>query len=204
MLDPEKIVSLKLIRQHTRTDDVTAVSDELLSQYRKAALEAAEAYTGMGFLNQRTIDELIEQPPFDPGNVMWRHQLPYFHHRARFTFAAPLAYLYGTGKTETIPVEVGGNTAKLPKNMTILQFGDSRCEARQRQVRFQYKAGFVCESGIPATVAIGVMKYIAHQLENAGDVYVPAGGINASAGSANPAVASGAIELWRQAVPAAI
>jgi hypothetical protein len=43
----DEYVSIDLIRRHTKTDDIPAVTDEQLKLYRAAAVEAAEFYSGL-------------------------------------------------------------------------------------------------------------------------------------------------------------
>jgi hypothetical protein len=46
-LDWSGRLSIDMIRQHTKTDDIPGVTDDQLLIYRASAVEAAEAYTGM-------------------------------------------------------------------------------------------------------------------------------------------------------------
>src|SRR5262245_49243644 len=52
-------LSLDMVRQHTKTDDTPGVTDDMLSLYREAAIEAAELYTGMLLSGKKTVTEAI-------------------------------------------------------------------------------------------------------------------------------------------------
>ncbi len=65
----EKLVPLSMIREHTKTDDVETVSDDLLRFYRTAALQAADQYLGISVTSTRWVSETVEQPPFRHSDI---------------------------------------------------------------------------------------------------------------------------------------
>lgn len=206
--DYEKLLSMELVREHTKTDDVMSVSDAQLSLYRKAALQAAEKYTGLLFTGQRVIQEVVNYP-----GSFWEGNNYFFEHRARYAFAQPFAFLYGdrARAIEQITVTVGSNIARLTNHPG--DFGQgccNPCNARSNPM-LQYVAGYACEDDIPAAIALGALKYIAHVIENAGDLVIATtpSGVPNSRGvgvmeAANPALASGALDIWRTVVDTAI
>ena len=60
-LDWSERLSIDMIRQHTKTDDVPAVTDDQLKLYRDAAIEAAEMYTGLLLSCQKSVVEPIQK-----------------------------------------------------------------------------------------------------------------------------------------------
>lgn len=208
--DMELVLSLDLIRAHTKTDDVPAVSDAQLVLYRKAAIEAAQKYTGLLLTKRQAITEAVNLQGIAANRY---RQLNHFYHTARMPFALPLAYFYGHRNEPPVqvPVIVGERKVKLP--LLIDDFGVNSCCnpcATPVQARLLYSAGFSCESEIPAAIALGALKYVAHLIENPGDIAYA----NTAAGNladvasmdkvANPAWASGAIEIWRSVVDHAV
>jgi len=206
--DLEQILSIELIREHTKTDDIISVSDAQLQLYRRAAIQAAEKYTGMFFTGQRVMQELVTYP-----GSFWNSANYYFEHTTKYSFAQPFAYLYGDTSRgiEQVPVAVGSRTVRLTNHPG--DFGAGCCNPCKQpsQPMLQYTAGFSCENDIPAAIALGALKYITHVIENLGDVVIavtPSGSPNNRGVSiteaANPALASGAIDIWRSAVDHAI
>jgi hypothetical protein len=194
----EQILSLEMIRHHTKTEDMLTVLDEQLSLYRRVALEAAEKYTGLLFTGQRVISEPVEQPM-----SYWssRRISGTFTHQAKHMFAQPMAYLYGQiGRApQTIGVRIG--TSQVQISYHPEGYGLDCCNPCKQndQLMLQYTAGYICESDVPAAVAMGALKYIAHLISNPGDNNT--GGVYSAKGStgqkSNPALASGAIDIWR-------
>jgi hypothetical protein len=205
--DIEAILSLALVREHCKVDDNMTVSDAILSLYRKAAIEAAEAYTGLFISRQQYVTEYV------PNKQMNYEQPEYqFVFKTKRAFASEIAWYYGfEGITpEQIRVRIGTKKAILP----IIQanFGFNCCKPghTSEQGQFMYLAGYDCLDSIPAAFALGALKYIAHVIENPGDLVVAATESGAIARglvvgtAANPVIASGAAEIWRMMVPDSI
>jgi hypothetical protein len=195
--DFEKILPLSLIRTHTKTEDVITVTDEQLSLYRAAAIQAAEKYTGLFFGGQRVLVEPVKQP-----FSFWEMPGRYFTHKTRFPFAEPFAYLFGdpSRAIERLPVVVGTNEARIAYHPGDMGIGCCNPCRDKAQLQIQYVAGYSTESDLPAGLAIGALKYIAHLIENPGDAIRRSNSTQALAlnlDANNPALASGAIDIWR-------
>ena len=71
-------LSIEIIRQHTKTDDVAGVSDEMLEIYRQTAVEAAQQYTGALLTGQLVVTEAIQGPSrLKLGKLTYKHRLQY-------------------------------------------------------------------------------------------------------------------------------
>lgn len=199
--DLERILPLELIRQHTKTDDVETVSDEQLVLYRRAAFETAERYTGRRFLGQTTVQEVLSQPPGTGAGYGYSENGGFWYHDTKQAFALPFAYIFGDGQTQEIPVTIGSRRVRLPFHPGDFGFGCcAPCKTRKERL-IQYTAGYQCEEDIPAAFVLGCLKYISHVIENPGDGVT---GSNTSnrlianfSDSNNPALASGALDMWR-------
>jgi hypothetical protein len=198
--DLEALLPLALVREHTKTDDVPAVTDALIALYRLAALEAAEAYTGLMLSGRRVVTEDVRLPQTHVGG-MRRH----FIHRTKYQIAEPLAWFYGFagGAPHQILATVEATEVRLP--VLISDFGMGCCNpcSGSSGSKLMYSAGFSCADRVPAAFRLGALKYIAHAIENPGDLVAT---VNESGGTRqggagltanNPALASGAIDIWR-------
>ena len=201
--DAEKILPLDLVRQHTRTDDVMTVSDELLMLYRDSALQAAQEYTGIPIRERQTVTEPVSIPR-RRHHAFYDNRANYFTHKIGGIFAMPQVYFYGGRSVgvQTIMVAVNTREIRLP---VPVDFGIGCCNpcADADTPRIQYVSGYSCEADIPAAIAHGALKYIAHSIANAGDTVEKLGGF-LTGREVSPALASGAIEIWRSAMPEAV
>lgn len=225
--DYEAILPLELIREHTKTDDVPSVTDAQLTLYRRAALQAAARYTGLLLDARKTVTEEVEPPAvYRPSGYGYGGGYGYGHHggtpegtyfmyELRHPVAEPTVYYYGLQSSRTpevVGVEVGSRIVRLPRRHNSFGLGCCNpCSDGAGTARVMYVAGYGCLSEVDASVSLGALKYIAHVIENPGDqvVLTTAGGRTQSTGltvtdSSNPALASGAIEIWRAAVGDAI
>ncbi|UPT53285.1 head-to-tail connector complex protein [Synechococcus phage Ssp-JY38] len=209
--DADLILPIQLIRQHTKTDDVPHVTDELLRTYRRSALEAASQYTGLLLTEQR----VIKQDASSKHNALRARRRGYYTVDLEFPTVDGLVYMYG-GKSEatpsvrTIKVAPGATQVRVPVDHYYIDMqpccGDpcnwkDPCNAG---VTLMYRAGLGCEQDIPACIVMGALKYIAWTIENPGD-YVDSAmrtlpGMNTETGPNNAAWMSGAIEEWRLCV----
>lgn len=206
--DYDEILPLELVREHTKTDDVPAVGDATLKLYRKAALQAAEKYTGIVLTARKPMTEQVSQPT--NGHKLKARE---FRFTLRHPVAEPFVYYYGLpGDQAPRQVAVKPNSREIYLPIMHSGFGMGCCNPRGSEGcgMIQYVAGLACLSDAPAAIALGALKYIAHVIENAGDNVVvtnAAGGMNTSAGTsaaADPALASGAIDIWRSALDDAL
>ncbi|MGY2987707.1 hypothetical protein [Bradyrhizobium sp. USDA 4508] len=200
-----KGLSIDMIRQHTKTDDVPGVSDEQLELYRMSSIEAAELYTGMLLAGQRTVVEPIQHPPSGrPGKLTYRMRL-------RYPVADGLVYLYGsTHPADNIVFQVPPNTRsiRVPIRSGLLDLSNccDPCATHflNRGMMVAYKAGFRCMEDVPSGIVVGCLQYIAWIIEHPGDELMTQrnrkdnstkiGGVS---GSNNIAMVSGALESWR-------
>lgn len=205
--DLEKILSIELIREHTKTDDVLGVTDQQLELYRKAALEAASSYTGFLLTGRKIIQEDVVLP-----EVSYRPRFEYenqtgFEHKTKYLVSDNYVFYYGVRGQRPARVMVKPDTNLLLLPKSHFSFGLCHPESKGTAL-VQYVAGFSCEENIPGAVALGALKYITHVMMNPGDntQVTNLAGTLASSGvnleqANNPAWASGAIEIWRSAVP---
>lgn len=206
--DLEKVLPLELIREHTKTDDVMSVSDFQLTLYRQAALEAAQIYTKLMLFGRRVMWDEVHPPIFTNHN---KHNARYFTHEAESAFAERTAWFYGLANIKPVQVKTtpGTTLVRLPRSHDPIGSCCDPCGSTG-VARLQYVSGFESEAAIPALIKIGTLKYIAHLVENPGDLVITssASGGTSSGGSnsetANPALASGALDIWRSVVGDAI
>jgi hypothetical protein len=199
-------LSLDTIRHHTKTDDVPGVTDEQLTLYRAAAIEAAEMYTGMLLAGQKTIIEPVQGPSRPrPGKYTYKHEL-------RYPTADGMVYLYG-GQTAAdnrkFMVPPGSRVIQVPivKDYIDLSCPCAPCAqpwALNGGMMAAYKAGFKCADDVPAGIVLGCLQFLAWIVEHPGDELLTQrnrkdnstkiGGVS---GSNNIAMVSGALETWR-------
>jgi len=199
------------MRRHTKNEDIPAVGDEQLEFYRKSAIEAAEHYTGQLLTGQRMITEPVQGPnQFKPWKTTYRHRL-------RYPVAGDKVYLYGgtdMSANTVIPVVPGTSTLNIPIRVTTIDTtnccdpcaGPSPLNAG---MMVMYLAGYKCVEEVPAGIIHGMLQFIAWAVEHPGDELLTVRNrtdksVKGIWGSNNIALASGAIETWRQYDPEAI
>ena len=204
----EEIVPIATIRAHTKTNDVPAVTDAQLALYREAAFESAEQYTGLLLRVRRQIIEHVVLPTFDAthhGAITVRR---WVKHRLRWGSADGVVWVYGGthGRlTQRIDVAPGAREVRIPTAFLPVDQDECcrPCSVRSNEARVLYNAGF-SPGMIPAGIKIGVLKWIAWTIENPGDVFRAVDDtLSRSSGTAlrgtnNTALASGALDQWRQ------
>lgn len=202
-MDWESILPLELIREHTKTDDVPQVSDTQLRLYRRAALEAAQEYTGLLVTGQKVITEDASPPDFTYRKA---YQGAWFNHETSHPFAQNFVWYYGlkSMSPQRVPVEIGATVVRLPRQFDDFGMGCCNPCGSSGLARIQYVSGFSCEEDIPAAISLGALKYVAHVIENPGDLITAMTSSGGKIGTglgvgepANPAWASGAIDIWR-------
>jgi len=208
--EPEAILSLELIRQHTKSDDVIRVPDNLLSLYRDAALQAAESYTGMLLRQQQVVTQDVSR---ELDILVTRPRRPYYKVRLEYPTVDGVLYLYGGWPmldVVTIHAEPGDTTVRVPFQHHALDMSPccrpSHCGTPRPAnfgVKLMYRAGLTDEQAIPASIRMGALKYIAWAINNPGDEAlsgVNQSNVNPQAGRNNAAWQSGAVEEWRLCV----
>jgi hypothetical protein len=201
--DLESICALSLIRQHTKTDDVPSVTNELLKFYRRAAFEAAEKYTGMILSEARRVEEVVSKSS---------GRRSYITYSLKYPSSDGLVYVYGSvnGISDQM-IRVGAGERKIridwvPSHMDLASCCAEPHSGRRGpslpQAIVMYKAGISCKDDVPATIISGVLRYIAFSIMNAGDEILTvrnraSKGDVGIIGSNNVALLSGALEMWR-------
>ena len=196
-------LSMDMIRQHTKTQDVPGVTDEQLALYRDAAVEAAELYTGLLLTGQRTVVEPIQGPAkVRPGHNTYRFRL-------RYPVADGMVHIYGSPWPQDnvgFRVPPGSRTIKVPLRKDVIDLSNccDPCAANHINggMMAAYRAGFACPDDVPAGVVLGMLQFIAWTVEHPGDEYLSVrnaerSGGGAAQGTNNIAMASGALETWR-------
>lgn len=205
-LDWSGRLSIDMIRQHTKTDDIPGVTDDQLLIYRAAAVEAAEAYTSMLLSCQRMVTQSAEGPP------MSRYGRTTYKIRLRYPVADGIVYFYG-GKfgndNATIRVPIGTRKLTLPVRYGMLDLSNCCDPCAQRGsgnvndgMMVMYKAGFKSANEVPNLVVLGCLQYIAWVIEHPGDEILTVRNrrdarSEGAQGTNNIAIASGALESWR-------
>lgn len=203
-IDPDKFVTLDLIRAHTRQDDLAGVQDQLLALYRLTAMEAATDYTGVNWFRLVEITEAIKPRQI---TSLFGIQRP---RRITVTYKPSEPYFEVRNGIQSVMID----NISLEKSFvlpTMLDCSTMDCgcgnSSMQSPLSVVYKSGTKTCEKYPPGLVLGAMKMIAWLLENPGDelnfVESPAGrsvgvGANLLKGTNNAAYASGAIEEWRR------
>ena len=206
-------LSLDTIREHTKTDDVPAVTDSQLRLYRRASIESAEHYTGLMLAGQRNILEPIQGPSrVRPGHTHYNHKLQ--HPVADgwvYLYGSPAPYYFHDNVTFRVPI--GTRTIKVPIRTGLLDMSNCCDPCSTHNINAgqmaAYKAGFASPDDVPAGVVLGCLQFMAWVVEHPGDELLTSrnrleGRAGAVAGSNNIALVSGALEIWRQYDPEAV
>ncbi len=209
-LDWSARLSIEMIRQHTKTDDVPGVTDDQLKLYRDAAIEAAEFYTGMLLSCQKTVTEPIQGPSSPkPGKTTYRHRL-------RYPTTDGIIQVYGgrdTMDNRTFVVPPGSTVIRVPIRTGYLDNSNccDPCSSHHLNggLMAMYRAGFIDPDKVPAGIVLGCLQFLAWIMEHPGDeLLTQRNKLEAKAqgvqGTNNIAVASGALETWRMYDPEAI
>ena len=196
----EEALPLKLIRQHTKSDDDLRVDDSLLSIYRNAAIEAAEVFTGRVWAGLKTISEHIGQimPPsrFKKPRPI-KLQYPVYDGLVTLTggkLANPVQILTSKGSRKIIPPILSMNLEGSCCNPCGADFNSG--------IIATYKTGVNGASDIPNGVFLGCLIFFAWQIGNPGYQLMTMADSstrynNGISGTNNAIFASGAAEQWR-------
>lgn len=207
--DFEALLPLELIREHTKTDDVPSVSDALLVLYRQSALEAAQEYTGLLFAERQVMTEDVRPPEYRPN----RGHARTFNYTLGHATCDGRVWFYGKKNQAPQLLQAVPGTKSVELPVDHMDFGMGCCNpcGGEALAGVMYVAGFADITRTPAALRLGALKYIAHAVMNAGDNVIQhtVSGSTSSSGStlqdaSNPALASGAIEIWRSMVRDAV
>jgi len=194
-VDFSEALSLRLIRQHIKADDDPLVTDELLTIYRGAALEACEAYTGRIFSKMKTVIEDIGTD----SDLRRRKNKTFVTLRYPSVDGEVKVFGGAMGKTITVRAKPGAKRISIPlfsENINCC----NPCDDNEG-VKALYRTGVSCEKDIPYNIIVGVYKYIAWLVAHPGDELVTvrdkAAIERTGVGGTNwVAWASGAIQDW--------
>ena len=211
--DLERFLPIDLIRIHTKTADIPTVTDEQLRLYRKAAFEEAMRYSSLLVGPLQLITEHVKMHKvrsnisgMNIAAATHRHQKI----KTKFQVMRPDVFFYGTGAPVLVPTEPGTRFVDIPMAGEFMgnALGGNCCApctqgngSGANGARVMYHAGYACENDVPAGIVVGMLKYIAWQVQNPGDVYMNVRnslntGETSSRGTNNAAWASGALEVW--------
>lgn len=207
--DFKSLLSIDLIRVHTKTDDIPSVTDEQLQLYRDAAVESAEQYTGRVLSKIQSVTEPID---FKINNrALYRG---YTDYNLKYPTTDGIVYFYGA-MTQQVQIRPGTRKVRIPVMAALLDLSSACCRDNDRggwvllNLMALYKTGFATVEDIPKGIILGCLKYCAWCITHPGDELVSvrnkdttSGGL--MVGTNNIAFASGALELWRQYDPEAI
>lgn len=206
-LDAESVLPLASIRAHTKTDDVVSVPDAQLELHRSAAIEAAEQFTGLAIRARRRITERVGLPLPPATSFGPRRQRDHVH-RLKGGSADGVVYAFGSEGArldQIVPVPIGATEVRLPASLFGLTLDRccDPCGGSGGVLTVSYVVGFRSAGDIPAGVRLGMLKFIAWSIENPGDVMRTVDGATGRTdgvlqGSNSVALASGALEMWRQ------
>lgn len=222
--DIEAILPLDLVKVHCKIDDLPGITDDQLSLYRAAALEAAELYTGRKWIRRERVEQAIASPRFrslaQVAIARLTVELDYLPINGVVniygTGTQPLYWLLGVpmpfmrnNEITTIKLPPGVQSFEMQNDLMFHSSGVSNgnCFGMEDNLNFQqqgikavYIAGPPSPEKIPSGLKLGCLKYIAWSIENPGDQFVPmvVRQVGVTTVSNDPAFSSGAIDEWRR------
>jgi len=204
-LNWDEYLDIKLIREHTRTDDVPGVTDAQLRLYRAAAVEAAEFYSGMVLSKQQVFSEIIDLPKLRPGKE-------YFTIKLKRPTSDGILYIYGNGQyPDTVHITPNTRKVRLQNRYYAPDMSNccDPCAKATNGLRVMYRAGFSCPERVPPGILLGILQFVAWVVEHPGDEVLAMRNTLSARGGAligtnNIALISGALESWRQFDPEAV
>jgi hypothetical protein len=198
-IDLDGILSVKIIREHTKTDDNPSVSDEVHLLYRSAAIEAAENYTGRKLASNGVHIQELASPT--------RRRRSRARYTVRLDYPAVDGQISIYGGSLLSPIKInsapGAMEIEVPHINEVIEGCCRPCgDVSNFGIKAMYRIGLKSCGEIPAGIVMGCLKYIAWCIANRGDelvtmkngASVQTSGIS---GTNNAAWASGAIEEWR-------
>lgn len=222
--DIEALLPLSLVKTHCKIDDLPGITDEQLSLYRQAALEAAELYTGKKWIRRERIEQAIESPRF---RTVAQAAIARIMVALDYLPINGVVNVYGTGNQPLYWLDGMQlpfmrqdyfTTIKLPPGVQEFEMqndhmfysagvgagfcygGEDDRSFQQQGLKCVYVAGPPSLDKIPGGLKLGALKYIAWSIENPGDQFVPmvVRQVGVTTVSNDPAFSSGAIDEWRR------
>ena len=190
----EAMLPLEMIRAHTNLIDCISTPDNLLILHRDAAFEAAQRYTGLWFRGKRWQTEQVK---------LVRKYRPKVVHKLKYPPLDGNIYLYGGtiggAKVVRVAIDACAVTIQVP---SLSSYEFNRCCdpcAAQDQDRLAYWTGLECAADFPPGIREGMLKFIAYNVSNTGEVGTASvGGSVLRPVVQDPVVASGAGAMWHQ------
>jgi len=199
-LDWDSYLSIELIRQHTKTDDIPAVTDEQLRFYRRAAVEAAEFYSGLSLSKQKVLSEVLDISKPKLGRE-------YVVVRLKYPSSDGIIYIYGNGQNPE-KIDITPNTRKVKLPARFFYSPDmsnccNPCSTATNGLKIMYRSGFSCAEKVPPGILLGILQFISWVVEHPGDEVMAMRNTLSARGGAligtnNIALICGALESWRQ------
>lgn len=193
-LELDMLLSVNEIRAHTKTNDIPTVTDAQLELYRTAAFEAAEQYTGQWFRGTKWVEETV-RPRRKPGHRV---------HNMRWPTRDGRVFVHIAGVSPYTEFLNPGAKKVAIRDVTYSLTFNHCCNpcATDEADRVMYYTGLKCAADFPAGVAMGMLKYIAYNMSNPGDIQMVWTNDRRQAAARqvlNDAVeASGAAAEWRR------
>lgn len=195
----EEILSMELMREHTKTNDVATVSDSQLELYRDTAFEQAEKYTGRIILGSARIYEKFE---FDASQE--RRPRSYYRYKLSYLPIEKQIFFSGAGGAKQRG-NVRANSRKIdvPRDgMTVNMNSCCAGSGMMLEGSTTYTTGYLNKDDIPSTIIYGCLKFIAWSVGNPGDELMTVRNRLGTTetgliGTNNASWASGAIEHWK-------
>jgi hypothetical protein len=197
-ISADNILSIDLIRTHTKTDDVVGVTDEQLRLYRKSSLEAAEQYSGLLINNTVRLTEEVSLPR----DILYYVGRPK-KHTLRYQLADRRVMIRGMAGNYMREFDIGTREIYIDPQLPSIDFSCRNGPNGYNKTTITYIAGFAKIDDIPGGIVLGCLKYIAWCVANPGDVLMTVRNTQKSnnatiIGTNNIPWSSGALELWRQ------
>lgn len=201
-LDLEKVLGIRLIREHTKTTDVQQVSDEQLKLYRRASIEACELEIGWKLSGATMYTQPVD---FEADMLRGRSKS-----KVRLDYPAADGVVMVSHTSSDVPAQLNvkqnSDIVFVPLQDRPFDMGSccSPCGSQAiGESTLSYNIGFLCVEDIPAGIWVGCLKYIAWSVMNPGDQLktIKDGStaeIQGLTGTNNAVWGSGAGEEWRR------
>lgn len=195
-MDLEALLPLGLIRAHIKANDIVTITDDQLSLYRESAFEAAGQFTGLWLRGKRWVTETVKTG---------KRMKPVIAHKLKYPPLEGRIHVFGDiiGGSRIIHVTPGACSVDIPTGNDWLKFNDC-CDpcSTPDQDRIAYWTGLDCVGDFPAGIRMGMLKYIAFNVANPGDIGVTTLNSRPVADfrviSNDPVTASGALSEWHR------
>ena len=198
----KEILSMEMMRAHTKTNDIIQVTDPQLEYYREVAFEHAEIYTGRFIARLVSVREDIEVDHNTHGfRQSYNLKLSYTPLGGTVMLSAP-----GGGPRERVRTKKDDRIIKVPLLTKELTYNDCcrGCGGNMANRGYQaiYETGYRSVEDIPSGIVYGCLKFITWATANPGDELLTVRNRLGTTetgliGTNNGAWASGAIEHWK-------